>query len=375
MATLSTLPALVVPNRKAQFQFELDESATNFVRVWVTNAPPGSELREKLDKARANRIEVFISESPTDHTWETQFDRGGRYTFAAQEYIRGATGSAGYQGAPGAAPLETKVGSEYTITLDIGQRLTSPVGTGEDRATLVLWLWGNDIEETTVEHHGERSPDIIAESPSPHMKAAMDATAVRSAVAALGGISATTALGDVDAIVSDIVTQHNAHINIAIVLHYTADTANALPVQYASTMAPKDLPVFVNLALQYQRRHRINDDGSGEYGAGEYHNPTGAAFKADFANVPIIDTVSGLPDAYAALAEIWRCHEGHRPFPNEWHGTPTGPVSSFALATLPLLLQVHLRVFEVLSSFSSTAVPTQVPGAQLLIEGAGFVEG
>jgi hypothetical protein len=203
----------------------------------------------------------------------------------------------------------------------------------------------------------------------------MESTAVIAAVDAIAGVTVSSAIGDIDAIVSDIVTNHNAHNNIAGGIHNDADTDNQIPVFYASTMAPKDLPTFVNVALQYQRRHRTNDDGSGTPGAGEYHDPTGSSAKADFANIPIIDQVAGLAEAYAALAEIWRCHEGHRVTPSEWHGTPSAPVSSFALATLPPILQVHLRVFEVLASFSSAAVPTQIPGAQLLIEQCGGVEG
>lgn len=378
MATIATSPALPVPGRAVKVTFTLQESGANFFRASVTHAPPGSDLRGKLDKSRQRSVPVADGDGGETQPWETKFDRGGRYTFVVQEYTRGASGSRGYQGAPGNAPLETPLGSEYTLTLDIGQRMTQPVGTSVDTATLLLWVWDDKIRVTTLDTHGEVSPAIItAAVPTPKMAAAMESTAVIAAVAALAtasGVLVSSARGDPSAIVADMVTNINAHQVIALGIHALGDGTNLIPAQYASTMAPADLPTFVNLTLRYLRQHRNNDDGNGP-GSEVYHDPNLSSPKADFQFSPIIDAVAGLADAYAALAEIWRCHEGHRPMANEWHGNPTMPVAPFNLAALPLILQVHLRVFEVLASFSSAVPATQTAGAMLLIEGAGFAEG
>jgi hypothetical protein len=379
VASITSLPELVVPKREAKLIFAPVDSAANFVRVWIVGAPPGSGYRAQLDKSRERRLNVFESKSPTDHTWEVTFDVGGRYTFAVQEYARGQSGSQGYQGAPGTEPLETKLGDEETLTFDAGQRITMPVGTGADTASLLVWVWADNIRTTTLELHGEASPDIVTATPSSKMRAAMESTAVRAAVAALVDEVVATAIGNIDAIVADIVENHNGHTVLASGLHLTGDAVNLIPESYASAMAPKELPGFVNIALRAMRQHRLNigDSGSGETGeidSGEQHRP-GSVFVADFAHVPIIDAVASLDQAYAALAELWRCHEGHYPFPSAWHGVPSGSVDPFGLDALPPLLEVHLQVFEVLASFSSPAVATQVPGAQLLIEQAGGVEG
>lgn len=381
MTTLSSLPPLIVPKRKVKVIVTITGTGANSARLWIVNAPPGSEHRANLDQSRQRRIKVFEAKSGggVNDPWETSFDVGGPYTFVVQEYTRGASGhGGGYQFDPDAAPEETPVGDEETLTLHIGQRFTFPVGTGADTATLLTWVWNDKIRITTLEHHGEASPDIIEPTDSPKIRAALESTAVRTAVAALSsasGLSCDTALGNPSTIVSDMVTNHNGHTVLAVGIHNNGDGDNLIPPFYASTMAPKDLPTFVNLVLQYQRRHRLNDDGTGVPGAGDYHNPTGSLAKADFANVPIIDAVGSLAEAYAALAEIYRCHEGHRVIPSEWHGNPSGAFGTFALATLPPVLLVHLRVFEVLASFASTVPDTQTPGAMLMIERAGGLEG
>lgn len=381
MATLTTAPERAASGRKVSVALGIDETGANFARVWVTAAPAGSELRKKIDDSRQSRVEVFSGDA--NSIWENTFDRGGRYTFQVQEYTRGrASYGGGYQYAPDTNPLETPVGTEYTVTVDIGQRMTCPVGAGGDTATLLFWVWGTTIRESTVALHGEASPTIIADSPTPKMAAAMESTAVRAAVTALKNTAVSTALGDISSIVADMVTKLNLHHGIAAGTHALGGGDDTkIPVQYASTMAPKDLPTFVNVALQMLKRHRTNDagDGTGPGGA-LYHEPGGDP-KADFVSMPIIDAVAGLSDAYAALAEIYRSHQTHLPpsaaDPGEYHELPTGPYteSDFELNALPKLLQVHYEVFSVLAAIDPAVPPTQTEGATLLISQAGFSEG
>lgn len=387
MAALSSSPTRIAPNREAKLFVALNQAGANWARLWITNAPPGSEYRGKLDKSRERRIPVFESDGGPKNPWTVTFDKGGRYSFVAQEYTRGATGSAGYERAPGVAPQEAKVGSEYSLTLDVGQRLTFPVGTGADTATLVLWVWADTIQPTTIETYGENSPDITAPTPTEKMRLAMESDAVRSAVAALvtpAPMAASTAIGNITAIVADMVAKINLHHGLASGLHPLGGGDDTkIPVQYASTMSPKDLATFVNVALQMLRRHRQNDGGNGP-GSAIYHDPPSSAPKADFLSMPIIDAVAGLADAYPALAEIYRSHRNHQPhypsindYPGEYHGGSTGIYTStdYDMTTLPPLLLVHLAVFEVLASFNSTVPPTQTSGATLLIEQAGGVDG
>jgi hypothetical protein len=143
MPTLSTVPAYPPPNWETRVTFTLTESNTNWVRVWVTAAPEGSELRAKLDaKAALNRFEVYAGPGGANALWKQTFGVGGKYTLVAQEYTRGATEfGGGYQNDARGAQTETKVGAESTLSLHIGQRLTSTISAGADSVDLALWVW------------------------------------------------------------------------------------------------------------------------------------------------------------------------------------------------------------------------------------------
>src|SRR5262245_53582646 len=151
MPTLTTSPTFAPPKGEVQVRFALSEPSANFVRVWVTEAPPGSELKTKLDKATQNRFAVYTGDGGDANPWKQTFDLGGKYTLVAQEYVRGAQPyGGGYQGSPDGNPSETKVGSESTLELFIGQRLTSVIQAGEHQVTLALWVWDSKIQQTTL---------------------------------------------------------------------------------------------------------------------------------------------------------------------------------------------------------------------------------
>ncbi len=372
--SITTLPTFLLSGKRAR----ITATATvgNRIKISCTAAPVGSALRADLDQDQRTRIEVAEIDSgkPFDLPLD-KFDVAGIYRLHVEE-IRHKTWTQGYdRQRPPAGYVEDAIVSTGQDQLFFAPRLTSPVGTQEHRGELVLYVdEDNQIAKTTVEMHGEATPAIVSSSPTTQFATVLEDPNVRAALTALVSQDVNTALGDTTAIVSDLVTKTRAHTALAAGIHDIGDADNRVPVQFASPMAPKDLPAYVSLHLQYMRRHHENQDASGVYAAGAYHKPSGT-LKTDYANMPIIDAVGSLAEAYAALAELWRCHTGHvADIPSQWHGTPTSGYDPafYTLNALPPLLEVHRRVFEVLASFSPDVPNTLSDGASMLINRAGF---
>lgn len=374
MASLSTTPTYPVPNKEVRIAIALTESGTNYVRIWVTVAPEGSELATKITESTQSRFEVFDGDGGAAQPWRFTPDVGGKYTFLAQEYTKGNGFGGGYEGDPLGAKTETKVGGEATLTLEIGQAVQQPIGVGADVATLVFWVWAGTIRKTTIALHGENSPRIESDSPSPLAKSAMETSAVKTALAALVDIACNpTATGTLATIVAEMVTDLNAHNAALGGVHSGADGDNVIPPELQSAPTPQTLIEFVNDALPKMRRHRLNDHGGetvtpapGGTGSAAYH-VVGTA-KADLLNMPLYTSVGSHAEAYAALADIWRAHEGHR-VSTVVHGTAD---TTNALAALPPLLEVHRQYLTVLANPAPAAPPAQSSGVQHLISVAGF---
>lgn len=375
MTTVATLPAFPVPARETQVVFTLTGAGANFVRVWVTVAPDGSALAGQLAKSTQNRVVVYQADGGVNQPWRFTPDKGGPYTLIAQEYTKGSGYGGGYQGDPNGAVSETKVGAEVTLSLFIGQRVTQAIGVSPDSATLVMWVWNDTIRRTLLAIHGEDSPAISALTPSPRAKAAMGSVAVVTALAALVDVATATALGSLSSMITGIFLAINGHNpTTAGSVHNAADTDNIVKDSNASTPSPAELPQFVNDALLRMRQHRLNDNGGsvtspGGTDSAAYHRRSGAN-RADFVNMPLYKSVGDLDEAYAALADIWRAHEGHR-VNLTVHGAAD---TTNTLTALPPILEVHRQFLAVLAAPSPPTPPAQSVGVMRLISQAGFKE-
>jgi hypothetical protein len=373
--TLATSPVYVVPHRPASLTFTLGESGANYARIWCTAAPIGSKLRKLLDESTQSRVRLFETDGVANPI-EYKFEKGGAYTLVSQEYTRGASAYGGaYEHAAGSAPSETKVGTEHTVTLYVGQRMTSKIGSQKDTATLVIWVWNDTIRQTTLAAHGEATPAVISPS-TPNATAASDSTALKTALTNLIGVAVATAIGTVATITSEMVTKINAHfakVSGSPGTHAAADTDNPLTVDIGSASTPAELQTFVSKILIALRYHYLNDATLGGTNSGidsaGYH-VVSAAKKNDFLDAPLFRSVGSLDEAYRALADIWRSYEAHRAS-TVVHGTAD---STNTLTTLPKLLLVHKEFFIVLASASPTTPPTQSSGAVVLMQQAGFLE-
>lgn len=359
MASVSTEPTYPVPGRQTSVTFTLTESGTNWIRVWCTAAPDGSALGLELD-AGVSRIKVYENNGGSNFRWPYTFDKGGVYTLVAQEYTRNQGVGGLFEGDTDGGDSETKVSSESTLTVYVGQRFVQKLGTPADQADLVLWIWNDSVRSTTTSTHGEKSPDVQNPT-SDAARTACASTDVLAAVTALTDSTVTGIIGSPSTISDDFVTKWNAHI-ADVTYHAATDTDNALNAGYADAGTLEGLQTFVGESFRMMRRHYTNDTGTSTDGG--YHEL--ARKRHDWTNIPLRDAESA---AYPALAEEWRSFEAHRVTISVHSATDTAN----ALSTLPPLLEVHRLFFAVLASESPTTPPTHASGGDVIVKW-GFEE-
>lgn len=366
MPSLSTSPTYLAAGKQARITVTLTESGTNFVRIWCTIAPTGSELALKLAAGSLNRVQVYEGDGGAK-TWTTTFDKGGKYTFVAQEYTRGSAWGGGYQGDDQGGLSETKVGSEASLTLHLGQAMEQKIGVGADTGTLVLWVWDGTIRATTIAEYGEKTPAIVRRSTARASTAADDANTA-AALSALVGVGWSTAVGDITTLVAQIRTKQNAHNSLTSgSVHAGADTINVILSENAGAPTPTELATFVNDAIQKFRRHRLNDAELGT-GSASYHSPSGND-TGDFTNMPLFRSVGSLEEAYAGLADLWRAHEAHR-VSTTAHGAADNTNSLPSISGT--ILNVHRYFLASLAALAPTSAPAESDAAVNLAAKAGF---
>ncbi len=364
--TFSTIPTFPVPTRQCQVAFSLAGASANYVRVWVTVAPDGSEFSNKLKESTQHRVLAFEGDENT--VWNLTADIGGKYTLVAQELIRGSSYGGGYENDPNGAESETKVGGETTLSLFIGQRLTAEIGVSPDTATLAVWVWDSTIRPTTLAVHGEKTPSLTQDTPTAKSKLAMESSTVTAAVSALENVSVSTSIGTLSTIADEMITELNAHLTQGGV-HAVNDTDNDISPAYKTATTPSAI-VTSTIELVYKfNRHTHNDGGLGG-GTGELgvHVKAGSNV-VDWANALIAPQPGDLGGALSALADLWRCYEAHRVNLSVHLIADTSNVMS----ALPVMLLLHKAFLTVLASQNPTPSPAQSTGAALLIA-HGFVE-
>jgi hypothetical protein len=362
---LNATPAYPIANRPVRYQ-PLWTGGGNYVRIWCTNAPPGSKIRKSMDETGASRFLLYAGDNTTE--WVTEWDKSGTYSLAAQEYRRGAsTTGGGYDGSPSNAPSETKTDVETALTVSVADRLEIPLGLGRDTATLVLFVHAETIRATTIEHHGILSPAIINPGSDRAKLAAEDAT-VKASVEALKDAAAAAAIGNVYGVIDDFVSKFNAHrILTAGTVHASADNGNAVITVAVGVKSIEALIAAVTDCRRMFDRHARNDvDGSGTNSA----SPDFHSF-ADTKNLLLASPAAGGGDmakARAALADLHRAYEAHRHYLASVHGAVD---NTNALMGLPVLLQLDSAWCDAVVSSTPTAPATANSGTVSLVSLSG----
>lgn len=361
-------PTYATVNTGASVTFSLSAGG-NFLRLWCTAAPDGAKLKSELDQSSAAR--VFVFEGDATATWKFMPDAGGVFVFAAQEYTKGATpGFRGaYTGDPRGFETETKIGSEASLSIQIGQRITQKLGVGSDTATLAIHVFGATIRATTFDVHGETTPFLLEASTTKAKTAVVDATVLSSlaALVAGGGVAAATALGTLSSIADDIIQKFNAHRSQATV-HAANDPTNVISRAYESPTTPASLQRTVAEILRMLDRHMRNDDGSSAGTGGVAYHFVGSINRADWANALIAQPPGDLTACIVGLSDAWRAYEGHRVNT----GVHTSADTVNTLTALSPLLTLHKAFLSSIQATSPTPPNTANAGVVTLVHGGGF---
>ncbi len=372
MPTFTCDPAYPVPKRGVSIRFAVAEANADYVRIWCVSAPTGSKLNAEIEKTSLSRVQVF--EGDADAAWTTgDFDKGGCYVLLAQEYKRGASSYGGdFDGDRNAAPSEQKYGSETTLNLFIGQKMTQLVGFGGDTSTLVLWVWDETIRPTSLGVHGEVSPAIV-DGTTPRAQSVMRSEDVRLAVAALANVTAASAIGNLTAILADIRAKFTAHRTQGTV-HSANDADNVVSAAYGREPTPQTMTQFASELLRKLRQHIQNDAGGASNLAGvnsrAYHTDD-----VDWTNLPVFQSGGGASQSYAAVADLWRAYEAHRLSETTSGGVHANPDTINALVSIDgTILNVHRHYLAALAALTPSIPATQSTAAVLLAAQAGFKE-
>jgi len=359
--TLSQTPTYQLPNQT--FYHTFSATLGNAVRVVVTAAPADSGYAKRMVELETTELELGIAFA--GHVW-TGFepDVAGVYTLKAYELTIGATTYGGQFLNDSDGYPSTTVEGTTALTVYVGQRLESTVGTDADNATLVLHVWNDTVRATTEEQHGVDSPALENPSSSRAETFVSDSD-VATALAAMVDKASATIAPALNTTLDDFITEFEDHLTQAGV-HSSNDTDNT-PATAALT-GSKTVAQLVTACATASRllvQHMQNDDGSGAgAGSAAYHS-TG-----DRVNGPVITAPGDYASAAFAIADLWRAYEAHRASATFHSAADT--TNTLAALTTGSILALCKEVSDVLATPTPTAPSTDNSGATRLVHGGGF---
>ena len=369
--TVSLTSSVTYPVPGKETQISVAATSGNYVKLYCTAAPLGSELRTKLDNLQGGstaRISVFGGD--TDEIWRWTPDGGGVYTFLAEEITKGASDhGGGYAGDPDGYESETILGTTTGLTVIVGTLLTASIGAGSDTATLKFYVFDYYIRATTMGTHGVITPSLDDPTTS-KARIAADAEEVKDALAELVDKTVNAVLSLPAVWIDDLIVQYEAH-RASATYHTNADTDNAISADYR---LPTSCPAGAAKALNELRlkltRHMLNDDAGSGIGTGNYHVVSGDQ-RADLVN-GIITGPASEQDALSlclALADTWRAYEAHRVHVNYHINGGDTTNDAYALPQLLALYEEFISQLQV----TSPSVPTgESAGVAYAINSGGF---
>lgn len=369
MATVATIPELLLPGKPAQFVFTA-ESSGNFVKVWCTSAPRGSKLREALDKQQSARV-IVISESDITKRPAYTFDVGGAYELQIEEFQKGAEAYGGrYIGDPDGFRTEGRVTTPTTLTLYVATLLEAEMGVSPDTATLQLYVNDLSIVPTSVAVHGVNSP-AITKTATAKARSAADAPAVAAAIAELSDLFAVNVLGNFKTNINSWITKFNAHAADA-TFHDSPDTNNAIAHSFRNPENLKSITRTLAECAKKFGQHVLNVDPASttpDPGSAAYHVISGNNV-ADWAHILLAPNASTIGACLVLFADLHRCLSAHI-LNTAVHLEADSTHTPIALAELPA---AHSAFLAELAALSPTVPANEHTAKVLLVSGASFKE-
>ncbi len=362
-ATITTIPAAAIANRECKLA--LSATTGNFVRLWCTDAPPGSKLRTELDASGATQVAVASADA--GRTVPFTADKGGAYVFRVEEITKGGSVAGGvYDTDPNKAPSEALLEADQ-VTLYFASALTCELGVGQDTAELLLYVHNAQVIVTTLELHGVVSP-ALRSTKTGLAKVAAESSAVRAAVLALVGV-AVTVLGNTTTWLDSLLARFNAHLTQSGV-HSANDTDNTVSTAFAHASTTEAQKKTVSALRKALDNHMRNDNPAATTpgtGSAAYHN--GGAGRADWANALLPTAASNQLSVLVSAADVYRAFEAHR-----ISGVHTTSDTTNVAAAPSALLALHVAFVRQLATHSPVNPANEHSAKSLLMSGGGFKE-
>lgn len=346
---------IVTSDGHIDFQASSNTGGVNFVRLWCTDAPAGSTLRKQLDKEGASRVELpaieLAANGAAAAVQRMPFDRGGKYVLQGQEYTRGTTYGGGYAGAPDAKNTETKVGSEQSLGVYVGQRFVHRLGSSSHgTAQLLVYAWNETIRPTSMAVHGVLSPAIINPSNIRAANAA-NASAVLTKLALFENATVASLTTNLDTLINELVTDIPKHFNNlpAGAYHTSPDTDNDTEIEKL-TKRLKSPGALMRIAQVMANRLRLHMQNGSDGSKGYHAEP-------DFEDALIADFGGSEADqaaGFAALADVVRCYIAHIAQGATYHAGGADSNNTIG-TTIDPLIGLHKEFLAALAGIAPTA--------------------
>jgi hypothetical protein len=369
VATVTTIPALILPNRPVQLAFTATDGG-NYVKVWCRSAPRGSKLRNTLDKDQSERV-IVISESDITKRPQYTFDVGGSYLLEVEEFQKGAENYGGrYRGDPDGFRTEDRV-AVASATLSVCSRLEAEVGVSPDTCTLQLYVSDILIVPTSGTIHGVTTPALLRPT-TDKARAAADSADVVEALAGLANQAGSTIAGDLGANISSWITKFNGHIADA-TFHANADTDNTVAAAYRSPQTIKSVARSLAECVKKYTQHIQNIDpaaSSPDPGSASYHEDGGDPV-TDWVNTLVASGGSTIGACQILFADLHRCLTAHL-LNDDVHTSADTLHTPIVLTSA--LANLHKAFLGEIAALSPTVPDNEHTAKVRLVSGAGFKE-
>ncbi len=369
MATLATLPELVLPQHQIQFLFTPEDDDGNFIKLWCTSAPQKSKLRAALDGSQSERV-LVLPETDITRRPSYTFDVGGIYVLELEEFKKGAEAYGGrYRGDPdGYRTEERKLLT--TVTISVATFMESEIGISPDTATLQLYVRDDSIVSTTEAVHGVTTPRITKTS-NDKAKTASDSPPVVTSVAALNNVSALTAVGVLSTQVTDWIDTYNRHIALTPV-HVTPDSVNSVDDSFRDPTTLKALTRSLAECLRKFIQHitDVNPNATDPSPGSAVHHQQGGFLRSDWTDYPIASGGSTIGACQILVADLWRTLDAHQ----QWLGGHQEVDSASLTPLAGEIPQLHRAFLSELALLAPTVPNNEHSGKVALVSGAGFKE-
>lgn len=363
--TISTNPSFALPGRRTQIIVHGGSEDTQRIRIKA--APKGSKFFREDGAETTLDSTLDFQGRIGQETIVFEPDTSGRYTLIIEDTNKIPDRKPSYDGSPN-QNFQESITARQEVSLYVSAKLTFEMGTGEDKATLSLYMNNSTIHGTTVAEYGEEIGVTPRLDNPQSMKAeqAIQNLGSSALLSELVGQTASEILGNIPVILDSWCGRFISHFEDTGMHQGYADTISAETTRKArgyptSNVAVQESLNRMNAALVGHMRNDVLDSN----GVNAPHPVP------DFRDLTIVSGASDQVSALMLMADLYRAFAAHdvRTSAPDAHNS----AGSNTLSIPGDLILIIVDYLAEIAQLSQSAFSTANPGALVLVSSAGFV--